>query len=150
MVDVTWSEEKIMNTNLNMYIEYILFRYNNFLKENIKNQNITLGDLTYLINISYNEGISQKNLSDLLFVSEANVAKFLKKLENKGYIKRYPSEDNKSIKLVYLTNEGKSLVDDLTKMNDEWERNITDFLSEKEVFQLKSVLFELSKRSADF
>ena len=43
MVDVNWSEEKIMNTNLNMYIEYILFRYNNFLKENIKNQNITLG-----------------------------------------------------------------------------------------------------------
>ena len=150
MVDVNWSEEKIINTNLNMYIEYILFRYNNFLKENIKNQNITLGDLTYLINISYNEGISQKNLSDLLFVSEANVAKFLKKLEKKGYINRYSSEKNKSIKLVYLTSKGKNLADNLTKMNDEWEKNITDFLSEEEVSQLKHVLFELSKRSADF
>lgn len=150
MVDVNWSEEKIINTNLNMYIEYILFRYNNFLKENIKNQNITLGDLTYLINISYDEGISQKNLSNLLFVSEANVARFLKKLEKKGYIKRYPSEDNKSVKLVYLTNEGKNLVDDLTKMNNKWEKNITDFLSEEEVSQLKHTLFEISKRSTDF
>lgn len=90
MVDVNWSEEKIINTNLNMYIEYILFRYNNFLKENIKNQNITLGDLTYLINISYDEGISQKNLSELLFVSEANVARFLKKLEKRVILNVIP------------------------------------------------------------
>ncbi|MBQ6219316.1 MAG: hypothetical protein IJJ47_06275 [Methanosphaera sp.] len=49
-----------------------------------------------------------------------------------------------------MTNEGKNLVDDLTKMNNKWEKNITDFLSEEEVSQLKHTLFELSKRSADF
>lgn len=75
---------------------------------------------------------------------------FLRSQKKKGYIKRYPSEDNKSVKLVYLTNEGKNLVDDLTKMNNKWEKNITDFLSEEEVSQLKHTLFELSKRSADF
>ena len=40
-----------------------------------------------------------------------------------------------------MTNEGKNLVDDLTKMNNKWEKNITDFLSEEEVSQLKHTLF---------
>lgn len=150
MVELYWSEDEILSTNLNMYLEYILFKYNNFLKEHIVNEDITLGDLTYLINISLNEGISQKGLSDILFVSEANVAKFIKKLEAKGYVERCCADDNKSMKLLFLTLDGRTLVDQLTLMNSRWEEQVTDFLSDEEISQFKHIIFEICKRSADF
>lgn len=46
-------------------------------------ENITPRDFTYLVNIFYNPNISQRELADLLIVSEANVGQIVKRLEKK-------------------------------------------------------------------
>ena len=92
MVDVNWENDRIVLTPINLYMEYILLSYNDFLKKKLTDIEITYGELTYIYNIKFYPSISQRELSETLFVSEANVAKMVKKLVKK------PSKnlDNKS------------------------------------------------------
>ena len=85
MVEKNWKEDRIVLTPINLYMEYILLSYNNFLKEKLDDVSITYGELTYIYNIKYYPSISQRELADTLFVSVANVAKMIKKLVDKGW-----------------------------------------------------------------
>lgn len=149
MVEVNWPEERILFTTVNMYMEYILMGHQDFLKNMLRDENITLGEFTYLFNISYSGPLSQRQLSELLFVSEANVTKFVKKLEKKGYIQRRQSKDNKSKKIVYLTEEGKLLVYRLTQLNSKWEEKVTVDITDDELNTFKHILYKLSLNTAD-
>lgn len=50
--------------------------------------------------------ISQRDLTYLLGMSKQSIAQLLDKLEKSGYIKRDPSDDDKRISIVKLTEEG--------------------------------------------
>ena len=75
MVDVNWENDRIVLTPINLYMEYILLSYNDFLKKKLTDIEITYGELTYIYNIKFYPSISQRELSETLFVSEANFAK---------------------------------------------------------------------------
>lgn len=55
--------------------------------------------------------MSQKELTYLLNMSKQSVAELLMKLEKRGYITREPSEDDKRILTVRLTEEGEKATD---------------------------------------
>ncbi len=150
MVDSGWDNERILLTPLTLYMEYINLKYDSFIKDKLKELDITPGDLTYLINIFYHEKLSQRQLADILYVSEANVAKILKRLERSGYIERIKDENNKSRKLINLTEKGKLTTYSLIKITYEWENKITGTFTDKQVSDLKEILYELTQNSAEF
>ncbi|MBQ9160171.1 MAG: MarR family transcriptional regulator [Methanobrevibacter sp.] len=86
MVSLNFDDNRLKSTPFFYFINYINVLHDNFLKENFKD--ITPRDFTYLSNIFYHENISQKELANLLYVSEANVAQIIKRLEKSGYVKR--------------------------------------------------------------
>ena len=92
-----------------MYMEYILLNYNHFLKKHLKDKNITTKEFLYLFNLNFNKNISQKELAELMYVSEANIAKMIKKLESKGFVERRRDENNKSRNVLSLTKNLKNL-----------------------------------------
>ena len=150
MIEAGWDEERIQHTPLTLYMEYINLKHQNFIKERIKDLDITPGGFTYLINIYYHENLSQRQLADILYVSEANVAKIVKKLEKNGYIERIPDEVNKSRKILKLTDKGLETTCSLVKMTWEWEVKITKYFSEVQVNKLKEVLYDLIQESAEY
>ena len=125
MVEFNVSEEIKYVTPFTMYMEYILLNYNNFLGNHLKKENITTREFLYLFNIFYNKNISQKELAELMYVSEANIAKIVKKLVEKGYVSRRKDDDNKSRNLLTLTKEGISIVLQLVKITIEWETKVS-------------------------
>lgn len=90
MADLNFDEKRIMFTPALLYIDYINLHFKNYLNKNY--ENITPRDFTYLANISYNPNCSQKELAELLFVSESNVAQIIKRLEKNGLVKREVDE----------------------------------------------------------
>ena len=58
----------------------------------------------------------------------------IKKLEKKDYVERKVDEKNKSIKNLYLTPTGKTLISNFLEITREWENNLTVFLDENENF----------------
>ena len=149
MVDVNWENDRIVLTPTNLYMEYILLSYNNFLKNKLKDVEITYGELTYIYNIKYFPSISQRELSETLFVSEANVAKMVKKLVNKGLVEKKKDENNKSRNILKLTSKGEELFVKINVLTCAWEREITGEMSNDKYFEFKDTLFQLTKKSAD-
>ena len=149
MADEEWQNDRIILTPINLYMEYILLSYNNFLKEKLDDVKITYGELTYIYNIKYFPSISQRELSETLFVSEANVAKMIKKLVNKRLVEKKKDEKNKSRNILNLTQKGEEVFIKINVLTCGWERKITQNLSNEQFFEFKKNLYELTKESTD-
>ena len=149
MVKVEWEDERVLATPLSLYVEYLNLRHGFYIKDKLSDADITEGEFTYLANIFYAEAMSQRQLADLLFVSQANVAKMLKKLEAKKLIERVVDENNKSRKLIYLTEKGKAITLSLLNFTFGWESKVLDSYSDEEVKKFKEMLFDLAQKSVD-
>ena len=147
MSRLNFEDERINFTPFILYVDYIHILYNEYLIENY--ENITPVDVTYLMNIFYNTNCSQKDLSELLFVSESNVAQIIKKLEKNGFITRTPDEKNKSRKILNLTNEGKIIIFKLIKEMYEWEGDFFKNYSPEDVEKFKKMIYDYSQKTID-
>lgn len=119
MVDFDSGNDENSFIPIILYMDYINAEYNKFLKNYFKD--ITPRDFSYLVNIFYHPNISQRELADLLVVSEANVGQIIKRLEKNNLIYRDLDEENKSRRIINLTDEGKSAVFTLLGIAYKWE-----------------------------
>ena len=140
MVNLDFSDERISFTPAILYIDYINLQFNNYLKKNYKD--ITPRDFTYLVNIFYHQNISQRELADFLFVSEANVTQIIKRLEKNEFITRIPDKNNKSKNILYLTSKGKNIVFKLLKEIYEGELKIFENFDNSDVEMFKKILYK--------
>ncbi|MBE6831002.1 MarR family transcriptional regulator [Clostridium sp. KNHs216] len=82
--------------------------------------------------------ITQKELSDLMDMRPQSLGDLLKKLEQKGYITRTPSEDDKRVMIIRLTEKGKNAeIQDDRQLGFE---TLFDCLSEEEQTKLGEYL----------
>ena len=82
-------------------------------------------------------------------MSEANVAKMIKKLVDKGLVKKQKDENNKSRNILTLTDKGEDVFVKINVLTCGWERKITKDLSNDDLFDLKEKLYLLTQESAD-
>ena len=147
MSHLNFEDERINFTPLCLYVNYIHIIHREYLINNY--ENLTPVDVTYLMNIFYNSNCSQRDLSELFFVSESNVTQIIKKLEKNGFITRTPDEKNKSRKILNLTNEGKIIVFKLIKEMYEWEGNFFKDYSSEDVEKFKKMIYDYSQKTID-
>lgn len=145
MPDLNFEEERIFLTPIILYIDYINIIHNDYLKKNFKN--ITPRDFIYLVAVFYHQNISQRELAELLYVSESNVTQIIKRLEKNGYIIRRPDVSNKSKKIINLSDEGKLVLFSLMKIVYEWEGEFLKDYTNEEVELFKKMLYEYSQKS---
>ena len=93
------------------------------------------------------QNISQRELAELLYVSESNVTQIIKRLEKNGYIIRRPDVSNKSKKIINLSDEGKLVLFSLMKIVYEWEGEFLKDYTNEEVELFKKMLYEYSQKS---
>lgn len=150
MPDDEWNKLNLSHFPLPLSIEYINSKYDSFLKEKLKDSAITPTDSVYLTHIYFRQTMSQCDIAKLFYVSQANVAKIVKKLEKNGYIERTKDERNKSRNLISLTEKGLSTTETLIEFSKEWEKEILANLAYEELDFIKSVLFKMAWNSTKF
>ena len=89
-------------------------------------------------------------MSELLFVSEANVAQIIKRLEKNEFIKRTQDTENKSRKIINLTEKGKLTIFSLLKEMYEWEGEFFKDYPLEDVEKLKRMLYDYSQKAIDY
>ena len=116
----------------------IIVRYGRMFAER-KMQNINLGfpEQVILMYISRFDHINQDTISQYFLLDKGAIAKTVSKLDEKGYIRREQNPDNKRENSISLTEKGFSVLQDMTKSLDEWDRMIFDGLSEEEIQQFQ-------------
>lgn len=73
----------------------------------IKKFNLTTEQLLLLFLLYDKDGMSQKNLADRSNKDQANVTRILKRLESKGFLEVKSSSEDKRLKLIFLTIDGR-------------------------------------------
>lgn len=81
-------------------------------------------DIRYIMFIYDNPNCSQDDLVNMFGLSKGNIAKALRKLEDKGFIQRDVNPENRRKYMLNTTEKGSELVPEFRKVSKEWEREV--------------------------
>ena len=148
MVDLNFDDAGFEDTPVFYFINYINVIHDNYLKENFKD--IAPRDFTYLSNIYYHKDISQKELADLLYVSESNVAQIIKRLEKNGFVKREVVKDDNGKKILSLTDKGSLIFNSLLNIVTDFESQVFKEYSAEDKEKFKQMIRDYCERAAEY
>ena len=94
------------------------------------------------------EGRSQEQLTAVLCLNKSTVARSLASLEEKGYVKRVPSEEDRRVLLVYPTDKMRALYPKVRQVTEEWNERVSEGISEEELTVCESVLKRMQEKAA--
>ena len=119
------------------FLNGILERRN--LRFDPEKKNFTRGQGRILMILKRKDGISTKDLSEILDISVGSLNETLNKLEQKEYIKKIPSPDDKRVLLIYLTEKGEKFHHKKPK-----DMDIFECLSKEEKLEFHNYLNRLT------
>lgn len=131
----------------NFGILYRTFLY--YVSEEVSEKEITFSDSIFLVNVGKNEGISQNDLSKSLAIDKAAVARSIKSMEKKGYLRIQKSDYDKRMKKLYLTDTGTELFQFVSNLNTKWLDQILIDFTDAEIHQFNSVINRISQRAKE-
>lgn len=119
------------------------------------NQNMKVKDLTasqarlLLLFETEQRPYSMKELENRLHISQPTVVGLVIRCEQKGFVRTYPSQTDKRVKMVELTEKGQQLNEEVKSSFREMEGNILNGLSPDEKNTLKELLEKVCNHLAD-
>jgi DNA-binding MarR family transcriptional regulator len=105
--------------------------------------NIHVGQENLVYRLAAEEGVSQTHLAGSLCLDASTVTKMLARLERDGVIERRSDADDARILRVYLTSQGKALVQPVLDVWRQMEERITHGMSEAEILLLRRLLLHI-------
>ena len=102
-----------MSNSHGYYISSIYRHLQIYLNRQFSNSGFGSGQYLFFINIVQNEGINQKDLSDLLAIDKATTAKAVRKLKKLGYIVQKQNIQDKRFYNLYLTEKGRDILPEI-------------------------------------
>jgi DNA-binding MarR family transcriptional regulator len=124
--------------------------YLNYLSKALQNKNISYSDSIFLVNIGENQGLNQENLSKLLAIDKAAVARSVKNMVKNNYIKIENSVNDNRVKKLYLTDNGKSIYKYILSLNTKWIKYVMKDLGNDEIKTLTYMINTISNKSKEY
>ena len=126
----------------------ILKGHTKFFEKKLEGTNVTPSELPYILKVCGDNGnISQRDLSEIFRVSEPVVTRTLKNLENKGFIIRTKDSDNKTRRLLSLTEEGFEISEKMLNINDEWLEELFKDMYQVDIDKFNEIIKSLTVNS---
>ena len=111
----------------------------------LKPYDLTAEQFHLLKNISENTPLSQNQLCEIGQKSAANVTRILDRLEKKGFAKREQNPADRRSSLLFLTSQGKELVDEVSRLFESFSDHLTRGISDQEQALLAQLLLQVQK-----
>lgn len=103
----------------------------------------------YLREICRNPGIFQEQLTTSVLVNKSNVARQAAALEEEGFIRRCPCENDKRMVRLYPTEKTLALLPQIEAALDGWQQDLLQDLSPQELAQLGDLLEKVRSRAME-
>lgn len=126
------------------YISQIYRKGGIYISKALAKEGIGSGQLMFLMQLYINDGLIQEDISSSLNIDKATTARALKKLEEENFIIRTVDERDKRALRVYLTDKGRNARPKIYEVFGEWERLMTESLSEEDKDNLIKLLRKIS------
>lgn len=103
---------------------------------------------TYILVICNNPGISQENLTKMIYVNKSNVTRQLALLEQNGFITRKPCEKDKRAMEVFPTQKALDIYPKVKAFISEWNSYLCEDFTQEEYNLLLSMLTHIADKAA--
>lgn len=127
------------------WIRKIIRRINNIYDHRLQQYDLTGSQLSVLFQLWKKDGLTQKEIQEILNIRPASVSGLVDTLSSKGFIVRKQDDEDARIKRLYLTEEGIKLNSLCVDIIEEIEVAITEGFSEDEKIILMSWMKKLYK-----
>lgn len=121
-----------------------------FRADKLQSEEIAPCHHSYALAICGSPGITAEELAKRLCVNKSSVARNLSYLEERGYIKREQSKDDKRLALCYPTEKLKNILPDIIRIIEEWNSFITEELSPEESRQFEDILGRIANKARSY
>ena len=105
---------------------------------------------SYLMEIAGCPGISQDKLAQRICINKSNVARQAAALEEDGYIRRVPSQTDKRVMELYLTEKAVTVLPEIMQILKNWEMMLLEDLTPEEVELAGKVLLRMKNKAAQW
>ncbi len=121
--------------------------FGEFFKEKSANLKINPAEAMFLSKIYYKDGISQREIAHKLIVSEANITKTFKKLEEKELVYKTVDKENNARRNLHLTEKGIETFEKCIDIFGEFDVITFEGYSAEEKGRMEKQLKEISDKS---
>ena len=99
-------------------------------------------DVMLLLYAKEREGseVTQKDIETVLRLSNPTVTGLLKRMEEKGFIRRVRKETDKRCRFIYMTEHGRTHMEMLEQARKQGEANIVRGMTDRQAGELKQLL----------
>ncbi|MNN49477.1 Multidrug resistance operon repressor [compost metagenome] len=136
-----------MDFRLEESLGFILNKTNTKLKNQLfqrfKEDDITPEQWSVLTCLWQQEGISPKELADLIYKDKPNTNRILEKLQAKGLILRKPHPIDRRAYQIYLTERGWTIKDKLIAKVTQLQDEVTAGMEQAQVEEMKRLLNQM-------
>ncbi|MGC7872194.1 MarR family winged helix-turn-helix transcriptional regulator [Desulfosporosinus sp. SYSU MS00001] len=140
--------ENIERKSIGKWISILHRQAQIYVNNEMKSYALNSSEYIYLINLAEKEdGVSQKYLSDKLYIDEALTTRVIRNLEKKGYVTRKKSLDDKRSYNVKLTEKGKNVQPIILDMLSRWTDILAKDMNEGEIDYILDKLKLMSKHA---
>lgn len=106
-------------------ILYVLHKNNRkYLNDALSDYNLNLLQAMCILTIDQKDDITQKELTEMLYLTKSGITKAINKLQEDGFIVKEKSKKDSRKFVLKLTEKGKAIIPTLNAINDEWEQKI--------------------------
>lgn len=121
---------------------------NRYIDGNVKQYGIRNGQVEYLINIGFCQGITMADLATIHCVGKASVTKAVKVLIDKEYVMKKRSDEDARISHLYLTDKGVDLLDHLTDRQNLIEKTLYADIDDDDFAIFNRTLMKIMQNSS--
>lgn len=116
-----------------------------FLNQNFKNSSveITKEQWTVMAVLWRKDGVSQQSIAHQTGRDKPSTTRLIDNLEKLGYLDRKPAPDDRRSNLIFLTEKGQSIQQEVESTVDETIEKMTYGISEKELQTVRNVFKQI-------
>lgn len=126
--------------NIGRYFSQMYRKGRIFYSNKLEKYGLGSGQSIFLFQLYKKDGISQEELSNILYVDKATTTRAIQKLEKQGFVKRITSDRDRRSNIVYLTDKAKELQKDIENILKEWDTILLKSLTSDEKEKLLEIL----------
>ena len=110
----------------------------------LKDLDMTSEQWVVLARLWEQDGLNQKELAEKILKDQANMTRILDKVVKKGWVKRLDAVEDRRAYLLYLTDEGKRMVETTYPLVTQVKEKLESRLTDQEIKAVMSILDKLS------
>lgn len=135
--------------NLEDCIAFMTNKYNKEITElfnrRLQEHNITRVQWIALFYIGNNEGITQRDLAQILDSNESSIVRLIDRMEKENIVKREKDPTDRRITKLFLTEEGIKKRDEILPIGEKFSKDCIKGISDEDLETFKEVLNKMVK-----